>query len=338
MPIQGERTCLRCGCPHGCLRRRQGSDDGLLRGRAADALGFAELRCLCIGLQRFQGLSLLSGGGDLLVAQRVEPEHPVVADGVGGLAVGMAATVPDVGVAVAVHLAKDVAIALALQLGAGAARVLRVVLAAVDEVPLGARVGRLVGLGDLGELVVAAVANDAGDQVLVFPAEAADEGGAVGAAEDEDAPRIERVVVAGPGDQAQHALVIVLRPAGPLRLAADDDVLIAEAEALERRQRQADVVVFVAVVTVEEDEQAEVLSGGQLLRRLHVDAHDDVLLHGVGDVPLEPALGRGGFVVAPAGVDCQCAEEDRYRPKTPRLPPVHVRSFRCGEGCCLRQG
>src|SRR5438552_93589 len=107
------------------------------------------------------------------MTQGMHPQEPIVADRIRVSAIWMSDTVPDVGVPVPVHLAEDIAVARGLEFVAGAARVLRPVLAAVNEVPFVARRRRpLLQLGT--ESVVAAIANHASDQVLMRRAEPAD--------------------------------------------------------------------------------------------------------------------------------------------------------------------
>src|SRR6185436_14043958 len=128
---------------------------------------------------------------------------------------------------VAVELAEDGADAHRLERLGGIAGVLGIVVAAVDEVPVGLRIGAvrdlLLGL----EVVAAAVADRGRDEVLVLPAELADEAGAVRAAPDEDLARIDRILLLRPLDDPLGDRAVVLdRPSRALRLAGDDDELV----------------------------------------------------------------------------------------------------------------
>jgi hypothetical protein len=129
--------------------------------------------------------------------------------------------VPDVGVAVAVELTEDVADPHRLEHLAGVAGVLGIVVSAVDEVPLGLRVRGVRELLLRREVVAAAVADRGRDEVLVLPPELADEAGAVGAAPDEDLPRVDRVLLLGPFNDALADRTVVLeRPAAAFDLPA----------------------------------------------------------------------------------------------------------------------
>src|SRR6185369_12583929 len=191
----------------------------------------------------------------------------------------MAPAVPDVRVAVAVQLAEDGADAHRLERLSGVAGVLGIVVAAVDEVPVGLRIG---AVGDLLlglEVVAAAVADRGRDEVLVLPAEPADEAGAVRAAPDEDLARVDRVLLLRPLDDALRDRAVVLdRPAGPLGLARDDDELVLALVATQRLDRAAVVVVLVAVHAVVDEEQREGAHRGEVAGREHVGPHHDALL------------------------------------------------------------
>src|SRR6185295_18345783 len=100
-------------------------------------------------------------------------------------------------------------------------------------------------------------ADDRGEEVLVVPAEAPDEGGAVRAAPLVHAARIDRIDVLRPLDQSEDVFVVRFLPSGAARLPGDDEVLVAQAEPLGALDRAAEVVVLVAVEAVVKKDQAE---------------------------------------------------------------------------------
>src|SRR5436190_22520952 len=100
----------------------------------------------------------------------LEPLRPLVADLVDELRLGMVLPVPDAGVTVVLEETERRLVAALLEFVRHPLGLLRMILAAVDEVPL----RLLLSLGQLGEVVAAAVAHDGLHDVLVGEAEAVD--------------------------------------------------------------------------------------------------------------------------------------------------------------------